>query len=95
MQKMRSLLANRKLLKRKLIDVENHIRGTLRAYGLLMGAVGRGGYEARVREFLEHSDPIFSVMIEAMLDGGRSSRATKDCIACFFRWFSTTRSAAV
>ena len=60
MQKMRPLLANRKLLKRKLIDVENHIRGTLRAYGLLMGAVGRGGYEARVREFLEHSDPIFS-----------------------------------
>ena len=47
MQKMRSLLANRKVLKRKLIDLENHIRGTLRAYGLLMGAVGRGGYEAR------------------------------------------------
>ncbi|WP_128970577.1 transposase [Bradyrhizobium tropiciagri] len=43
MQKMRSLLANRKLLKRKLIDLENHIRGTLRAYGLLVGAVGRGG----------------------------------------------------
>ncbi|MDI3563369.1 transposase [Bradyrhizobium sp. Arg816] len=48
MQKMRSLLANRKLLKRKLIDLENHIRGTLRAYGLMVGAVGRGGYEARV-----------------------------------------------
>ena len=96
MQKMRSLLANRKLLKRKLIDVENHIRGTLRAYGLLMGAVGRGSYEARVRQLLEPGDPIFSVMIEAMLDcGGRSSKATKGCIACFFRWFSTTRSAAV
>ena len=40
MQKMRSLLANRKRLKRK--HIENHIRGTLRAYGLLMGAVGRG-----------------------------------------------------
>jgi transposase len=42
-QMMRSLLANRKLLKRKLIDIENHIRGTLRAYGLLIGLVGRGG----------------------------------------------------
>ena len=72
MQKMRSLLANRKLLKRKLIDVENHIRGTLRAYGLLMGGVGRGGYEARVRELLEHTDPVFSVMIEAMLDVRRA-----------------------
>jgi transposase len=47
-QKMRSLLSNRKLLKRKLIDIENHIRGALRAYGLLIGTVGRGGYEARV-----------------------------------------------
>jgi len=52
-----ALLSNRKLLKRKLIDIENHIRGTLRAYGLLIGAVGRGSYEARVRELLEHSDP--------------------------------------
>ena len=77
MQKMRSLLANRKLLKRKLIDVENHIRGTLRAYGLLMGAVGRGGYEARVRELLEHSDPIFSVMIEAMLDAAGDLRGQR------------------
>ncbi len=31
MQKMRTLLTNRKLLKRKLIDVENHVRGALRA----------------------------------------------------------------
>ncbi len=72
MQKMRSLLANRKLLKRKLIDLENHIRGTLRAYGLMVGAVGRGGYEARVRELIEHSDPVFSMMIEAMLDVRRA-----------------------
>jgi len=50
MQKMRTLLANRKLLKRKLVDIENHIRGSLRAYGLLVGAVARGAYEARVRE---------------------------------------------
>lgn len=40
MQKMRSLLASRKLPKRKLIDVENHIRGRLGAYGLLMGTIG-------------------------------------------------------
>jgi transposase len=72
MQKMRSLLSNRKLLKRKLIDIENHIRGTLRAYGLLIGAVGRRSYEARDRELLEHSDPIFSVMIEAMPDVRRT-----------------------
>jgi transposase len=33
MQKMRTLLTNRKLLKRKLVDIENHIRGALRTYG--------------------------------------------------------------
>jgi len=40
--KMRTLLANRKLLKRKLIDIENHIRGSLRSDGLLIGTIGRG-----------------------------------------------------
>jgi hypothetical protein len=58
MQKMRTLLTNRKLLKRKLIDVENHVRDALRAYGLLVGAIARGAYEARVRELIERSDPI-------------------------------------
>src|ERR1700716_4479028 len=67
MQKMRTLLANRKLLKRKLIDIENQIRSALRAYGLLIGTVGRGGYEARVRELLKRCDPVFVMTIEAML----------------------------
>jgi transposase len=72
MQKMRTLLSNRKLLKRKLIDIENHIRGALRAYGLLVGAVARGAYEARIHELLERSDPIFAMTIEAMLDARRA-----------------------
>jgi transposase len=33
-QRLRLLLANRRLLKRKLIDLENHIRCALRAFGL-------------------------------------------------------------
>jgi transposase len=33
---------------------------------MLMGPVGRGGYEARVRELLEHTDPTFSLAIEAV-----------------------------
>ncbi len=51
-QRLRTLLSNRKLLKRKLIDMENHIRGALRTYGLLIGQVGRAGFEARVRELV-------------------------------------------
>lgn len=72
MQKMRTLLTSRKLLKRKLIDLENHIRGALRAYGLLVGAVARSAYEARVRELIERSDPIFVMTIEAILDVRRA-----------------------
>jgi len=55
MQKIRTLLANRKLLKRKLVDIENHIRGALRTYGLLVGAVGGGGFGARTRELIEQA----------------------------------------
>ena len=68
MQKLRTLLANRKLLKRKLVDIENHIRGALRAYGLLVGAVSRGRFEARIRELIEHTDYVFTTMIENMLE---------------------------
>jgi hypothetical protein len=68
MQKMRKLLSNRKLLKRKLVDIENHVRGALRTYGLLVGAVSRGLYDARVRELIEHTDIVFATMIETMLD---------------------------
>jgi transposase len=60
-QKMRTLLANRKLLKRKLIDIENQIRGSLRA-------VAPGRFEARVRELLERCDYVFVATIEAMLE---------------------------
>jgi hypothetical protein len=67
-QKVRTLPSNRKFLKRKLIDIESHIRDALRAYGLLIGAVARGRYEAGIREPFEHCDPIFAATIEAMLD---------------------------
>lgn len=71
-QRLRTLLSNRKLLKRKLIDMENHIRGALRTYGLLVGQVGRGGFEARVRELIERTDIVFTTMIETMLDVRRA-----------------------
>lgn len=66
-QRLGTLLANRKLLKRKLVDLENHVRGALRAYGLLVGQVSRGGFEGRVRELLEHGDYVFVSTIETML----------------------------
>jgi hypothetical protein len=79
-----------------LVDIENHIRGALRTYGLLVGAVSRGQYDARVRELIEHTDFVFTTMIETMQDvRRRSSMVTPGCIGCFYRWFNTIRSAGV
>jgi transposase len=72
MQKMRTLLAKRKLLKRMLIDIENHIRGALRTCGPLVGDVSHGRYEARVREQIKRTDFVFATMIETMLDVRRA-----------------------
>ncbi|MDG4898620.1 IS110 family transposase [Mesorhizobium sp. WSM4976] len=66
-QRLRLLLSNRRLLKRKLIDVENHLRGTLRAFGLFMGTVSRGQFEGRVRQLLEGIGDGRNDFIETML----------------------------
>ena len=49
---VRALLAARKLLQSKLIDVELSIRGLLRGFGLKMGKVSIGRFEARVLELV-------------------------------------------
>lgn len=66
-QRIRILLSNRRLLKRKLIDVENHIRGTLRTLGLKVGKIGRAGFEARIQELLDGKDPATTAFVSAML----------------------------
>ncbi|MCB1513960.1 MAG: IS110 family transposase [Hyphomicrobiaceae bacterium] len=66
-QRLRVLLSNRRLLKRKLVDIENHIRGTLRSFGLKLGKVGRGGFEERVRELMEGKDAATTAFISTML----------------------------
>jgi transposase len=71
-QQLHTLLANRRLLKRKLIEMENHIRGSLRTYGLRVGNVGRGDYEARVQELIEAGDEGLRAMITTLLIVRRS-----------------------
>jgi transposase len=43
------LLTSRKLLLDKLQDIENELRGTLRNFGMRVGSVSQGRFEARVR----------------------------------------------
>jgi len=68
-QRLKTFLANRRLLKRKLIDLQNHIRGALRVHGLKVGTVAAGRFDARVRELIEDQDDyLFRTMIESMLE---------------------------
>jgi transposase len=51
-QEIRALLTARKLLVAKLRDVESSIRGILRGFGLKVGAVSKGKFEARINELV-------------------------------------------
>jgi transposase len=51
-QEIRALLAARKQLQARLNDIELGLRGILRGFGLKLGDVARGRFEARVRELV-------------------------------------------
>ncbi len=51
-QEVRSLLTARKLIQGKLLDLESGIRGVLRGFGLKVGSVSRGRFEARILELV-------------------------------------------
>ena len=51
-QTLRVLLAGRKALLGKVIDLENMIRGLIRPFGLKVGVVSTSKFEARVRELV-------------------------------------------
>ena len=65
-QEVRTLLAGRKLLLGKVIDIELGIRGLLRGFGLKMGPVSTGKFVARVRE-LAAGQAMLEQVTEAML----------------------------
>ena len=67
-QDVRALLVGRKLLQAKLRDVELSMRGILRGYGLKVGEVSRGRFEARLRDLGEGHDmlaPVIGGMLKA------------------------------
>jgi transposase len=72
-QEQRMLLTSRKLLQRKLLDVESDLRGTLRNFGLKVGAVSGSRYEARVRELVV-GFPRLAAIAEPLLNVRRVMR---------------------
>jgi transposase len=63
---LRALLAGRGLLVQKLMDTDNQIRGSLRAFGLKVGRVSKRGFERRVRELVA-GRPLLLALLEPML----------------------------
>lgn len=72
-QEQRMLLTSRKLVQRKLMDIECDMRGTLRNFGLKVGVVNSAGYEARIRELVS-GFPRLASIVEPLLTVRRVMR---------------------
>ena len=65
-QEMRALLTSRKSVQDALINLEHSLRGVLRNFGLKLGQVSKGRYEARVRELIA-GNPMLEAAAEPTL----------------------------
>jgi transposase len=65
-QELRLLLTNRKTLLTSRIVLDNEVRGTLKAFGLKVGPISAGKFEARVLE-LTAEHPTLQAMVKPML----------------------------
>jgi transposase len=70
-QEVRAILTARKLLPTKLLDIETSLRGILRGFGLKVGAISTGGYEARIHELCEGHETLTQIA-RAILDARRA-----------------------
>ena len=93
-QEIRALLTARKLLVAKLRDVESSLRGILRGFGLKVGAVSKGKFEARIRELVA-GQAMLERVVGAVAAGARRLRAEyATCTASCSRRCVRTRCAA-
>lgn len=68
--RLKLLLAHRRTLKRKLMDIENEIRQSLKMFGLMVGRrVQRGSFQSRVSALVA-DDPLLAGTTECMLRCG-------------------------
>lgn len=64
--RLRLLLTARRSIKRKFLDIENTIRHSLKAFGIKLNTVSRGGFEAKVRGALA-DDPVLTGLVDSLL----------------------------
>ena len=72
-QQHRMLLTSRKLVQRKLLDIECDLRGTLRNFGLKVGPVSPTAYDARIRDLVQNV-PALAAIVEPLLSVRRVMR---------------------
>ncbi len=65
--RLRLLLTYRRNLKCEFLDLENAIRHSLKAFGIRLNRVGRGGFAQAVRDAVA-GDALISELIDAMLN---------------------------
>jgi transposase len=78
-QELRLLLTNRKTLQTGRVALENEIRGTLKAFGLKVGRISAGAFEARVLE-LTADRPRLQAMVRPMLTARLALRLQFDAL---------------
>ena len=66
-RKLRLPLSSRQMLVRMRIDLDNHIRGVLKAFGLKVGKISTGQFEARVWELIDEGDTQIRWVVGTML----------------------------
>lgn len=71
-QRLRTILAARQLLRNKLQDVENEVRGLIRNFGYHLGKVTAREFEPRVRELITGTE--LDLVADALLLARRSLR---------------------
>lgn len=64
--RLRLLLTQRRNLKRKFLDLENSIRHSLKAFGIRLNKVTRGGFDQAVRDAVA-DDPLSTGLMDSML----------------------------
>jgi len=91
-QELRALLAGRKMLLGKLLDVELSIRGILRGFGLKLGETTRSRFAGRVRE-LAAGQAMLEAVAEPMLRAREAPRT--EAAELHRRLLATVRGHAV
>lgn len=69
----RMVLTNRSLLLRQRLQIQNTIRGTLKGFGLKLGAASQGRFVAKVRQLVA-GEPVLRAAIEPLLAAWQALR---------------------